>query len=117
MEISIVLLVMFILVLVVSSLYVFSLKKDKADEKLKAYSLMEEAYVQEELIKYYVDEIYAKTGDNNELFNVELEKYKTKEGYFVERLDSCKDLKCEVIIVVSNDVARISYTFTYDPRK
>lgn len=117
MEISIVLLVMFILVLTISSLFIFSLKKDDADEKLLIYSIAEKIYVQEELIKYYVDSIYAKTGNDVNLFNTELEKHKDSQGdYFIRGLQDCKDFVCNLKIVESEGNVRISYLFSYDPR-
>lgn len=110
-EISIVLLVLMTLVLVGATLFVFNINLGKFKTKITNVRVLEEVYVVENQINFYINEIMEETLKNNknnkkdfiDNFKQGLGKYKIGEEYLIKELSQVED-QADNIIVEENSV-------------
>ncbi len=85
MSLATVILVILTLLLLVSSLVTFSMKKAKIEETISSPKEIENAYLEAEIIKFHLRQISEKIGKDNPIedFTKELENYKNSKGLYV----------------------------------
>ena len=100
MSLSIMLLTLLTLVLVVTTLFYFNVKRNKEHEKLLIPKVIDEVYVREAEINFYINDMIKKsiTEDVSEgvflnNFKIELNNSKDKQGnYIVSELEQLKGI-------------------------
>ncbi|MEK6885732.1 MAG: hypothetical protein AABX17_02090 [Nanoarchaeota archaeon] len=128
MHISIVLFVIFTLVLAMTSIVAFNIKKNTVDSKINSGVEIQKVYSRAEIVEFYLREVSSKA-DSAESFRATFDKLKNSDGNYImpefleiEKMIDSKHIVVEdkhlkialdVNVSVSSDLYRENYLYQF----